>query len=115
MSNKIYYLAQNLSLESEDSTLSFGDKNFGAGYYKIQNPVHTVVYNLDDFTGTLKIQATLLLYPSENDWFDIADSIIDGDSSQINLETFNFTGNFTYLRLGYHISNGSIISVSYTF
>jgi len=110
MPNKNYYLAENITSLSIDSALSFTEKSAGAGYYKKDNPLHTCVFNLDNAEGLIKIQGTLLLYPGDDDWFDIQD--IDLTESTGSL---NFTGHFTYLRLAYNLQSGSITTIRYTF
>lgn len=116
MSNEIHVLLENISLESVDSTYSYGGKYPGAGYHKKSNPIHTVVYQVTDFVGTIKIQATLALDPAASDWFDVDNTTIglgEDSSAWTSASTFNFSGNFVWIRAAYNIQNGTITSVSY--
>jgi hypothetical protein len=110
MANKNYYLAENITTLSTDSSLSFSEKSVGAGYYKKDNPLHTCTYELSSFEGLIKLQGTLMLDPADDDWFDI--QTIDVDVSN---GTFNFTGHFSYLRLAYNVQSGGITTIRYTF
>lgn len=115
MSSKIYTLLENISAEATDSTYSFGDKNVGAGYYRIADGLHTAVYDVTQFAGTIKIQGTLALYPDDSDWFDIDGTEIGGDSSLFtSLDSINFVGNFVWVRAAYNLQNGTINSITYT-
>lgn len=124
MSNKSHLLASNLSTESVNSAFSYTDKSKAAGYHKVSNAVHTSVYSVNAFSGTIKLQGTLELYPGESDWFDIADTEIGGDSTTLiiptspeSIENFTstFTGNFLWIRAAYNIQNGTIVEIRYNF
>lgn len=102
-----------------DSTVSadfvFTEKNKGAGYHKKQDNLHTAVYSIVDFTGTVKLQGTLNLYPGETDWFDITDSITNFVSAPEQSYTFNFRGNFIWIRAAYTVDSGSINQIRYNY
>lgn len=104
-------LLENITEVSADSSLSYGDKRKGAGYNKRHFPVHTIEYTLNDFSGVIKIQATLMLDPAESDWFDIEHAEISNDSSQI----YSFVGNFVWIRAAYNLQAGAIESVKYNY
>ena len=110
-------LLENISTEASDSTFSFGDKQKGAGYHKNNDGIHTVVYSLDNFVGTIKIQGTLELYPGENDWFDVLNTELGGDSSAVTAaaNSYNFTGKFVWIRAAYNLQNGSITQIRYNY
>src|SRR6056300_1101257 len=72
------------------------DKVKGDGYYKGGDGLHTVHYSVTDFSGTVKMQASLATSPAGSDWFDIAG---------------NFTGNFVWLRAVATYTNGRINSI----
>jgi len=116
MSNEIRTLLANIGLESADSTFVYGNKSPGAGYHKSNNSIHTVIYQVSDFVGTIKIQATLALDPADSDWFDVDDTTIgigSDSSAWTTSNTFNFSGNFVWIRAAYNIQNGSITSITY--
>lgn len=89
----------------------------GDGYYGRSDGLHTVVWNLIGFRGTITIQGSLATEPTENDWVNIklssdtsfsvdtTGSAIIGSVSQITYSTsttnafaYNFTGNFVWVR-----------------
>ena len=100
-----------------DSTLSnlITDKVKGDGYYKGGDGLHTVHESLTDFSGTVKMQASLATSPASGDWFDIAGTTyttgVDTDTDFVT----NFTGNFVWLRAVATYTNGRInaIKVNY--
>lgn len=114
MSTESRLILTNVSTEAA----GISDKKPGAGYYKLSNPLHTLVYVVNAFRGTIKMQGTLALYPSNADWFDIPDTSY-GDGSTIDTEdtTFstNFTGNFVWIRAVYTVEDGTIVSVRYNY
>lgn len=116
MSTESRLLLENVIVESIDESFSYGTKQPAAGYYKKDNALHTVVYNVNSFKGTFKIQGTLSLYPGDNDWIDIADSEIGGDSSYFlneTIDTFSFVGNFVWIRAAYNLIDGTIVEIRY--
>ena len=104
-----------ISTESQDSSFSYGGKQPGAGYNRRSDGVHTAIYSFDNFSGTVKIQGTLELYPGENDWFDISGTEFGGDSTVVTSSSYsrNFTGNFLYIRAAYNLQNGTITEIRY--
>ena len=104
-------LLENITEISADSSLSYGPRRKGAGYNKRQFPVHTVEYSLPDFSGIIKVQATLLLDPADSDWFDIDNTTISNDSSQVT----SFVGNFVWIRAAYTLQSGSIELVKFNY
>ena len=87
-----------------DHTGFVSDKAKGDGYYSQPDGVHTVAYQVtnlsdsaDDFFGTIKMQGSLATTPTEDDWFDIADTSYTSDQST-TIASFNFTGNFVWVR-----------------
>lgn len=96
--------------------LSYSEKQKGAGYNKNNNGIHTVVYQLNEFVGTVKIQATLALDPSDNDWVDVhgSDIIVD-DVPLTSNETVTFEGRFVWIRAAYIVNSGSITEIRYSY
>jgi PKD repeat protein len=112
MSTESHILLSNVIAE----TTGYGEKQKGAGYNRRSNGLHTVVYSVDAFNGSITIQGTLELFPGEADWVDITSYDFDGDSTIANVSTSysdNFTGNFVWIRAKYSLTNGTIVSVRY--
>lgn len=107
---ELYTIAQNIS--TEDTATS--DKFPGPGKNKLNDNTGTVHYQLNNFSGSIKLQGTLELYPGADDWSDIDSTSIGGDSSVINNDyTFNFIGNFVWIRAAYTVQNGTIVQIRY--
>lgn len=111
--NKI--LLSNIIAEATDSTFSYGEKKKGAGYHKNSDGVHTAAYQVENFIGTIKLQATLELYPGNDDWFDISGTEFGGDSSIFvsAIDSVTFTGKFVWIRAAYNLQNGTITEIRY--
>ena len=70
----------------------------GDGYYNKPDGVHTVAYQVDStMAGSIKMQGSLATTPTEDDYFDIADTTFTADQSTL-ISTKNFTGNFVWIR-----------------
>jgi uncharacterized hydantoinase/oxoprolinase family protein len=85
---------------SLDHTGFVSDKAKGDGYYSQPDGVHTVAYQVSsDFNAnaTIKMQGTLATTPTEDDWFDIADTTFTADTSTVT-SSANFTGNYVWVR-----------------
>ena len=96
-----------------DHTGFVTDKAKGDGYYSQPDGVHTVVYQVlnredstDDFNGTVKMQGSLATTPTEDDYFDITGTTYTSDQST-TVATFNFTGNFVWVRAKIETTNTS--------
>jgi hypothetical protein len=92
--------------------------------------LHTFEISLTDFIGKIKIQATLALEPSEQDWFDAdigngsqtidttgliqsaAKTTIEYTGAETSINAYNVTGNLVWVR-AYIIdwTEGSIQSI----
>lgn len=65
------------TLTANHGSAYVSDKAQGSGYYKSNNPVHTMTYALaNGFKGTVKFQATLVMNPTETDWADLPETAI---------------------------------------
>lgn len=118
MSKESRLLLSNVSTESVDSTFTYGEKSQGAGYHKTANSLHTATYEVTDFIGTIKIQATLSLYPKDNEWFDVLGTEIglgEDSSAWTATNSVNFVGNFVWIRAAYNLQNGSIVEIRYNY
>jgi len=118
--------AQSIILVSQTTTESpnlsqytFSEKQKGDGYYNLGEGKHTVVFLFDNFKGSVKIQATLAVTPTDADWFDV---VYDSNPSDltaldstplVTAEYRNFTGNFTWIRAAYILEEGTIREIRY--
>ena len=102
-----------------------GEKYKGDGFYSRSDGLHTIQYKITGFIGTITLEGTLVVDPTEDDWFgvlpnkgiDIENLAIDttgkvistvSDSSTVLSKTytsstdinevFNFTGNYVWVR-----------------
>ena len=96
-----------------DHTGFVTDKAKGDGYYSQPDGVHTVAYQVvnrgdstDDFNGTIKMQGSLATTPTEDDYFDIPNTTFTSDLST-TIASFNFTGNFVWVRAKIETTNSS--------
>jgi hypothetical protein len=87
-----------------------------ANYYGINNALQTVSFKLTNFVGTVTLQASLAVSPTENDWFAVnlltnrysidttglvTQSLKTEISSSLGTSTnevYNFEGNYLWLR-----------------
>ena len=94
-----------------DSSLEIviGQKCKGDGYYGYTDGVHSVQYTFDGFTGSIEIQATLVLEPADHiDWF-VVHSYDALNESSSKIETF--IGNYTWIRARVLYYDGTIHSI----
>mgnify|MGYP001303498651 CR=1 FL=1 len=96
-----------------DHTGFVTDKAKGDGYYSQPDGVHTVAYqvvnrndSVDDFFGTIRMQSSLATTPTEDDWVDISGTTFTSDQST-TITSFNFTGNFVWVRAKIETTNAS--------
>jgi len=117
MSTESYILVENVNLT--DSSINpefvYSEKNKAAGYHRRADNLHTAVYSVSNYTGTIKLQGTLALYPGETDWVDINDSTINFVNAANQSYTFNFRGNFLWIRAAYTILSGDITKIRYNY
>ena len=75
----------------------------GDGYYGRADGLHTVQYNLTGFNGTIQMQASLALAPTDDDWFTVSGPTHTSTDSEGSNSTggfiYNFTGNFVWVRV----------------
>lgn len=86
-----------------------GERYKGDGYYGRSDGLHTVQYNVNGFIGTITMQATLSLEPTDIDWFTVTGTSHISESSDTDFATgsfiYNFTGNYVWVRV--YVSNWS--------
>jgi hypothetical protein len=92
------------------------EKAKGDGYFGNSDGLHTVMYAANSsFVGTVTMQATLATSPAENDWFNVSGTtstyrVLD-DRSTSTVDSYNFTGNFVWVRGYVAIDAGSVFMV----
>ncbi len=96
------------------NTYFFSDKGKGAGYYRINSGMQTVVFRTQNFVGSIKIQGTLELFPNDNDWVDAHEEVFALDSTNPD-RSATVSGKFLFIRAAYHIENGEIQEIRYNY
>ena len=94
------------------------EKAKGDGYFGNSDGLHTVMYAANStFVGTITMQATLATAPTDNDWFNVSGTtstyifrLFDETSASI-VDSYNFTGNFVWVRGYVAIDEGSVFMV----
>jgi len=89
-----------------DSTIEShtGEKYKGDGYYGRADGLHTVQYNITGFQGKIKMQATLAIDPTSNDWFTLDSTehetigFANDSATATGSHIKNFTGNYVWVR-----------------
>jgi hypothetical protein len=112
------------------SSTLIGNKFKGDGFYGMSDGLHTFEISLTGFIGKIKIQATLALEPSEQDWFDAdigngsqtidttgliqsaAKTTIEYTGAETSINSYNVTGNLVWVRAYiFDWTEGSIQSI----
>ena len=114
----------------------YSDPVKGDSYYGYTDGLHTVQTIYNDFVGRFRIQATLILEPGDNDWFDIQTDIstygsvtnqtvaynplgyiqFNANDPAVGSQAYTFQGNYTHIRVYMdreHIGDGSTYDSSY--
>jgi len=90
----------------------------GDGYYGSSDGLHTVMYTMaTNFIGTVTMQATLASQPVDSDWFNV-EGVTSSYNAMSNLlftqvDYYNFTGNFVWVRGVVQIDAGTVDSILY--
>jgi ATP sulfurylase len=115
MQKESIILIANYATDSVPTEFAYSDKQKGAGYQYNNDGSHLVVYQFDEFKGTVKIQATLELHPGMSDWFDVPETIVGGDSTLITSAktAHSFWGKFMWIRAAYQLEQGTIVQIRY--
>lgn len=100
---------------SNSATLQ-SEKAKGDAYFGTSDGLHTIMIDLNDFIGTIKIQGSLADTPTDNDWFDadlsndeftvdttgkVTDVVVDELAytlAETSKKSYNTIGNFVWLR-----------------
>jgi hypothetical protein len=115
MSNEITILLENASATGQITS----EKQPGAGYHQKYDNLHTFVLRFSNWDGEIKLQGTLEMFPSSEDWFDLRDSTntllaYGGDSSDYDgTFTANARGNFVWIRAVGVTNSGIITEIRY--
>jgi len=98
------------------------DKLPGAGYHNFDNGIHTFSVTLQSWSGEIRLQGTLALYPNEDtDWIDLRDLsdrvIVLGDGSSDYDDTIivNSSGKFVWIRAVGTVTDGEITEIRYNY
>jgi hypothetical protein len=75
-----------------------GDKVKGDGYYRLSDGVHTVAHYILALDGNLIVQGALAAEPVEADWVTLDTRTGTSGSPLTENATYNFTGNFVWVR-----------------
>lgn len=86
-------------------------KQKGDGFYNFGDGLHTATFVFNTFVGTVQLQATLAVTPTETDWFTINGTVFTNPTSESNF--VNFYGNFVWVRAVGNITSGSITAIRY--
>ena len=72
----------------------------GDGYYGRSDGFHTIQYTITGFIGTVAIQGTLAINPTEDDWFTVYSQAypVVNDEGTTESKITNFTGNYVWVR-----------------
>ena len=84
----------------------------GDSYYGYTDGLHTIQITYSQFVGRLRLQCTLAVEPTENDWFDVKPDNTNGrrfnengyvqfnaDNPANGSEAYTFQGNFAWVRV----------------
>lgn len=119
MSRETIVILSNITDDSQPTTFQFSEKYMGAGYYKNGNGIHTMSFELNNFKGSIKVQATLDLNPGVNDWVDVVYDSTDVNLTALDSTPLNtnaactFTGKFVFIRVAYQLEQGTITEIRY--
>jgi hypothetical protein len=113
MANSETILSANTHPGDSTITVVTGEKYKGDGYYGRSDGFHTVQYTLTGFIGTVAIQATLAIDPTEDDWFTVYTQAypVTNDEGTTTSKVTNFTGNYVWVRSVVTYTDGTVNSI----
>jgi len=107
----------------------YGTSVHGDSYYGYTDGLHTVQVTYNQFVGRLRIQCSLIVEPTDSDWFDIIPATTSGrkfnplgyiqfnaDDPGDGSEAYTFQGNFAWVRVFMdrnHVGDGETYDSSY--
>jgi hypothetical protein len=118
MSIENLVLVSNYSDNTSPTDWKYSNKQKGAGYHTFNDGLHTIVFQFNDFVGNIKIQATLALYPGEDDWADVVYDTTSVDLLNLDNVTnavATFTGKVVWIRAAYRLEQGTITEIRYNY
>lgn len=86
-----------------------GEKYKGDGYYGRSDGLHSVQYTFEGLTGSIVIEGTLAVNPTEDDWFEVHSYTASAESAS---KIANFTGNYVWIRSVVTYTDGTINSIT---
>lgn len=99
--------SQTHSGDSTPETIT-SDKLQGDGFYGRSDGLHTIQYSTNGYTGSIQIQASLAITPSDTDWFTVLNFTHSQDTS-VNIQSF--TGNYVWIRAKITFTDGTLNSI----
>ena len=113
MSNSETILTINQHPGDSTVTTVTGEKFRGDGYYGRSDGFHTVQYDINEFIGTVAMQATLAINPAEADWFTVYTQAypVANDVGTTTSIITNFTGNYVWVRAVITYTDGTVNSI----
>lgn len=106
--NSEIILSAQTHLGDSTSEVVIGDKYKGDGYYGRSDGIHTVQYNLSEFTGTIIIEGTLEVNPTDTDWFSVHSY---ASAQETDNKIVSFTGNYVWVRAKIVYTDGTLNSI----
>ena len=111
-----------VALENAGATITINHTGFvsakakGDGYYSKPDGLHTVAYKVSagyPASTMIKMQGTLASTPTESDWDNISGTDFTTDGTTIiKVVSFNFTGNYVYVRArATNVTGGTIETI----
>jgi hypothetical protein len=85
----------------------------GDGYYNFGDGLHTATFTFNNFVGSVRLEASLAIAPSNSDWFTINDTTFTNPANGSNF--VNFYGNFVWVRATGTLTSGSITTIRYNY
>jgi hypothetical protein len=81
-----------------------------AGFYNKTNLLHSAGFELNNFVGTIGIQATLVSNPQESDWSNVIETFQTYAVPYTGNYLQNFEGNYVWVRTSIaNFTGGTII------
>jgi hypothetical protein len=94
--------SSNIVLTNKNELNYTSDAVKGDGYYGFADGLHTMSFHVNNFTGRIHLEATIVENPAETDWFPIdldnLTAYLQFTAQTITKGT-SFEGNFVYLRV----------------
>ena len=107
----------------------YGTPVHGDSYYGYTDGLHTIQTTYNEFVGRFRIQCSLIVEPTDADWFDIVPATTSGrnfneagyiqfnaNDPKSGSEAYTFQGNFAWVRIYMdreHVGDGETYDTSY--